>query len=236
MSEPRNEPKPPAQDATLPDENVPQEWLGTAAEKNAARASESSRRSFLFKLAVGVNSLVGLVLAAPVIGYLLGPALKKRGSYRSWIKLGTVDEFPLGETRLAEYINPVTSPSDGETAKVACWVRHAEDGKFQVFAINCAHLGCPVRWFEQSKLFLCPCHGGAYYSDGSRASGPPLRGLFEYQHRIDGGALTILAGEMPTEATEACAGRNPLVEIAPTTGAQTIQQGETAGSGAGRAS
>jgi hypothetical protein len=63
-----------------------------------------------------------------------------------------------------------------------------------------------------------------------------LRGLFEYQHRIDGGALTILAGEMPTEATEACAGRNPLVEIAPTTGAQTIQQGETAGSGAGRAS
>ena len=53
--------------------------------------------------------------------------------------------------------------------------------KFQVFAINCAHLGCPVRWFPQSGLFMCPCHGGAYYADGSRASGPPERGLFEYR-------------------------------------------------------
>ena len=51
---------------------------------------------------------------------------------------------------------------------------------FQVFAINCAHLGCPVRWFPQSGLFMCPCHGGVYYQDGARASGPPERGLFEY--------------------------------------------------------
>ena len=49
---------------------------------------------------------------------------------------------------------------------------------FQVFAINCAHLGCPVRWFPESRLFMCPCHGGVYYEDGSRASGPPPRGLY----------------------------------------------------------
>ena len=48
---------------------------------------------------------------------------------------------------------------------------------FQVFAINCAHLGCPVRWFPQSRLFMCPCHGGAYYEDGSRASGSAGAGL-----------------------------------------------------------
>jgi menaquinol-cytochrome c reductase iron-sulfur subunit len=67
-----------------------------------------------------------------------------------------------------------------------------------VFAINCAHLGCPVRWFPQSNLFLCPCHGGAYYQDGSRASGPPERGLFEYHYKVAGGKLLIKAGEMPT--------------------------------------
>src|SRR5205809_1698275 len=66
------------------------------------------------------------------------------------------------------------------------------------FAINCAHLGCPVRWFPQSNLFMCPCHGGAYYADGSRASGPPERGLFEYPYKIEAGNLFIRAGEIPT--------------------------------------
>ena len=90
-------------------------------------------------------------------------------------------QFPEGQTRLATYRNPVANPSDGETANIPCWVRRVEGEKFQVFAINCAHLGCPVRWFPQSGLFMCPCHGGAYYADGSRASGPPERGLFEYR-------------------------------------------------------
>ncbi len=44
--------------------------------------------------------------------------------------------------------------------------------KFLVFAVNCAHLGCPVAWFPQSGLFMCPCHGGVYYANGERASGP----------------------------------------------------------------
>ena len=64
---------------------------------------------------------------------------------------------------------------------------------FQVFAINCAHLGCPVRWFPQSNLFMCPCHGGVYYSDGSHAAGPPPRGLFQYHYRIEDGKLFIKA-------------------------------------------
>ncbi len=79
------------------------------------------------------------------------------------------------------------NPWDGETANIACWVRHVDGEKFQVFAINCAHLGCPVRWFPQSGLFMCPCHGGVYYADGSRASGPPERGLFEYRYKIEPG-------------------------------------------------
>jgi Rieske Fe-S protein len=77
-------------------------------------------------------------------------------------------------------------------------VRRIDDQTFQVFAINCAHLGCPVRWFQQSGLFMCPCHGGAYYADGSRASGPPERGLFEYRYQLDRGTLLIKAGDMPT--------------------------------------
>jgi Rieske Fe-S protein len=74
--------------------------------------------------------------------------------------------------------------------------------KFQVFAINCAHLGCPVRWFPQSALFMCPCHGGVYYADGERASGPPERGLFQYDYKVVDGELHINAGLMPTLAEQ----------------------------------
>lgn len=164
-----------------------------------------TRRSFLLKVGVFFNGLVAAAIATPVVGYLLSP-IKKRSEYDSWITLGSLDHFPVGETRLAEYINPSKNTQDGDTAKTACWVRRISPAKFQVFAINCAHLGCPVRWFPQSELFMCPCHGGAYYADGSRASGPPERGLFEYQYKLVGNELHIEAGQMPTLSNEAKVG------------------------------
>ena len=115
----------------------------------------------------------------------------------------SVSEFPEGETRLATFRNPYVMPTDGKTVDTACWVRRIAGDQFQVFAVNCAHLGCPVRWFPQSGLFMCPCHGGAYYRDGSRASGPPERGLFEYPYKVENGLITIQAGELPTPGPSA---------------------------------
>ena len=158
-----------------------------------------SRRTFLVRLGVAFNAIVGAVLAVPIVRYALSPVSRERRSgYESWVSLGSVEQFPVGETRFATYQNPVVNPWDGKTATIACWVRHVNADTFQVFAVNCAHLGCPVRWFPQSGLFMCPCHGGAYYEDGSRASGPPERGLFEYAYAIDSGRLMIKAGKLPT--------------------------------------
>jgi menaquinol-cytochrome c reductase iron-sulfur subunit len=158
-----------------------------------------SRRELLMKLGIFFNSIVAVILAVPVMRYLLSPITRgRKEGYESWVPLGNLDQFPSGETRLATYRNPVVNSWDGDTADIACWVRNVNGENFQVFAVNCAHLGCPVRWFPQSSLFMCPCHGGAYYQDGSRASGPPERGLFEYHYKIDGGNLFIKAGEMPT--------------------------------------
>jgi len=61
--------------------------------------------------------------------------------------LGDVTKFPEGETRMATFRNPFVMPTDGKTVDTACWVRRVAGDQFQVFAINCAHLGCPVRWF-----------------------------------------------------------------------------------------
>jgi Rieske Fe-S protein len=158
-----------------------------------------SRRSFFTKLGILFNGLVAVGLAVPIVRYVLSSITRGRGnSYLSWVSLGSINDFPEGETRLATFKNPFVMPTDGETVNTACWVRRIEGQQFQVFAINCAHLGCPVRWFPQSGLFLCPCHGGAYYRDGARASGPPERGLFEYPYKIENGLITIQAGELPT--------------------------------------
>jgi Rieske Fe-S protein len=156
-----------------------------------------SRRWLLLKIGALFNAVVGVAVAVPVVKYLLSPA-KPDDAYKSWVSLGSLDTFPVGETRLAKFTNPVSREWDGETDRVACWVRRVAEKEFQVFAINCAHLGCPVRWFPQSQLFMCPCHGGAYYADGSRASGPPERGLFTYNTNIVDGKLQIDAGQMPT--------------------------------------
>jgi menaquinol-cytochrome c reductase iron-sulfur subunit len=158
-----------------------------------------TRRDLLMKIGIFFNGIVAAILAVPIVRYLLSPvAQERKGGYESWVRLGNLEQFPSGQTRLATYRNPIVNPTDGETADIACWVRNVDGQSFQVFAINCAHLGCPVRWFQQSGLFMCPCHGGAYYQDGSRASGPPERGLFEYRYRIQNGELLIQAGEMPT--------------------------------------
>src|SRR5262249_52495725 len=127
-----------------------------------------SRRGFLFGLGLALNAVAAAFFAVPIVGYLFAPA--RRLAEQAWIPLGPLTAFPEHETRLATYRNPFIEAWDGETANVPCWVRRLAGDTFQVFAINCAHLGCPVRWFPESGLFMCPCHGGVYYADGSRAS------------------------------------------------------------------
>ncbi|MFO1458753.1 MAG: Rieske 2Fe-2S domain-containing protein [Verrucomicrobiota bacterium] len=169
---------------------------------SAAPVRKISRRKWLMPVGIALNAVAGALIALPVVGYLLAPASRKqRREDLDWVSLGELTQFPVGETRLATYRNPFVRPWDGDTGDIACWVRRIAADKLQVFAINCAHLGCPVRWFPQSGLFMCPCHGGVYYEDGSRASGPPPRGLFEYSYKLEGGRLWIKAGQMPTLAS-----------------------------------
>jgi Rieske Fe-S protein len=135
----------------------------------------------------------------PFVGYLLGMRKKRL----QWVPLGPVDSFALDETRLVTFVNPLRQPWDGLAANTGVYVRREgnDSGRadhFLVLAINCAHLGCPVSWFPQSGLFMCPCHGGVYYATGERASGPPPRGLFRCVSRVRGGQLEIEAPHYPT--------------------------------------
>ncbi|MGA7523325.1 MAG: Rieske 2Fe-2S domain-containing protein [Acidobacteriaceae bacterium] len=195
-------------------DNPEKRSTGPEMDKAAEQASDRdgpkvvSRRWLLMKASIALNGLVGIGLAVPIVRYIFAP-VRKDSAYNSWVTLGSVDQFPVGQTRLISYKQPWTRPWDGQTDEIPCYVRREGSRQFTVFAINCAHLGCPVRWFPQSQLFMCPCHGGVYYADGSRASGPPERGLFTYNHKVTGDQLQIDAGEMPTLSNHA-----ELVKIA----------------------
>ena len=174
-----------------------------------------SRRTFMMNVGIALNAAVGVAIAVPVVAYLLGPVLRRKDEYLAWIDLGDVGQFPAGETKLVNFRNPFTTEWDGETANLPAYVRSAAPGQYTVFAVNCAHLGCPVRWFSESQLFMCPCHGGVYYADGSRASGPPERGLFTYATRIENGHLQIDAGQMPTLSNRASNKPCPPLDASP---------------------
>ena len=167
---------------------------------HASTPNQPERRTFLHWLTYGVGAAATVALSVPFVGFLFG-ALRKRRI--EWVPLGPVKNFPQGQTRRADFDNPLRQPWDGMTAHTGvyvCYLGQDADKKdqFRVLAINCAHLGCPVSWFPRSALFMCPCHGGVYYENGERASGPPPRGLFQCEWRVRDGALEIQAPHYPS--------------------------------------
>jgi Rieske Fe-S protein len=166
------------------------------------------RRTFFSWLTYSLGAVATAAVGLPFLGYVFGV----RKAPVAWLVLGPITDFPKNQTRRVTFDNPIRQPWDGMVAHTGVYVRYqgrdekevdeAKSHKFLVFAVNCAHLGCPVEWFQESGLFMCPCHGGVYYSNGDRASGPPPRGLYRCVCRVrrDRGVLQleIQAPHFPT--------------------------------------
>lgn len=164
-----------------------------------AHSAEPPRRSFLRLATALLGTVATFAVGLPVVGYFFG--FRKGGKF--WVDLGPLADFPLNETRRIDFPNPMAQPWDGVTALTGVYARYKgknekNEDEFMVLSVNCAHLGCPVSWFQQSGLFMCPCHGGVYYADGSHASGPPPRGLYHVPWRIEDGKLQVVAPHYPT--------------------------------------
>ncbi len=156
---------------------------------------DPSRRRFLETLSIGLSALVGAIITLPVIGFILGPLLRKTPD--AWRFVGKVDQFKIGETVNVVFEDPSPLPWAGVTAKTAAWLRRDSITEFTAFTVNCAHLGCPVRWLPDASLFMCPCHGGVYYKDGSVAAGPPPQALGRYPVRVIRGSVEIHTSPIP---------------------------------------
>jgi len=165
----------------------------------ALTPQELSRRGFFAKLSITLSGLCAAILGVPLVGFVLAPLFRK--VKESWIPVGNVDDFELGKTVNVPFPDPSPLPWAGITARGAAWLRRDSKERFVAFSVNCTHMGCPVRWLQEAELFMCPCHGGVYYKDGTVAAGPPPKPLYRYAVRIANGRVEIKAAAIPITTT-----------------------------------
>jgi menaquinol-cytochrome c reductase iron-sulfur subunit len=164
-----------------------------------ATPEEISRRRFFEKLSIGLGALCGAILGVPLVGFIVAPLFRK--APQSWVSLGKIDKFEIGKTVNVTFTDSSPLPWAGITSKSAAWLRRAGENEFIAFSVNCTHLGCPIRWLPDAELFMCPCHGGVYYKDGSVAAGPPPKPLFRYECRIENGEVQLKTAAIPITTT-----------------------------------
>jgi menaquinol-cytochrome c reductase iron-sulfur subunit len=168
-------------------------------ERNEIEADDH-RRSFFARLSVLLSAVIGAVVTLPPLGFVLAPIFAR--PKRVWRRIAPVDRFEIGTTTNVRFEDPSPEAWAGVTAETGAWLRRASDDEFIAFSINCRHLGCPVRWLEEASLFMCPCHGGVYYSDGDVAAGPPPEPLARYPVRVRDGYVEIEASPLPLTTNE----------------------------------
>lgn len=148
-----------------------------------------TRRRFLSWLTAGLGAVAAIAASIPAIGFLFEPPPRREREV--WRAVGNVDDFHIGDTVEARFVDVASVPWAGQASEIAVWLRRKSATEFVAFSLNCTHLGCPVRWERGAQLFLCPCHGGVYYADGSVAGGPPPRALAQYPTRVEGSRVMV---------------------------------------------
>jgi quinol---cytochrome c reductase iron-sulfur subunit, bacillus type len=160
---------------------------------------EISRRRFFEKLSIALVGLSGAIVGLPLIGFIVAPFFRQVPE--KWVTIGKMGDYEIGKTVAVTVIDPSSLPWAGVTAKSGVWLRRVSEDSFIAFSANCTHLGCPVRWLPDADLFMCPCHGGVYYSDGKVAAGPPPLPLFRYDVRVANGEVQMKQAIVPISTT-----------------------------------
>ena len=156
---------------------------------------ESQRRDFLSKICLYLGSFASFMVSIPIFSSFFSPWLKIEKPM--WRDVGKESDFEIGTTVLVKFENSKPLKWGKTISQTASWLQRKNKHEFVAFSINCAHLGCPVRWEKSSELFLCPCHGGVYYKDGTVAAGPPPKPLPQYPVRINEGLVQIKTQAIP---------------------------------------
>jgi Rieske Fe-S protein len=148
----------------------------------AAAPRRFTRRTFLGWWLASLMTATVITAALPLLIFLW-PAPPK-GQKKTALKV--VLPAPMDQLKNGDAIkfDAPTSPNsafimadgggDNAAGELAFggFISKDEQGKVQVFAQNCSHLGCSVSLNAKEKSLDCPCHGSRFHLDGTVLHGP----------------------------------------------------------------
>jgi menaquinol-cytochrome c reductase iron-sulfur subunit len=191
------------------EEPAPAEAAATTEDEEPDRYP---RNVFLEITTLGLAGVITAIVSVPVVGFAILPAFTRQHS--PGIDLGPADNFPEGEWIEATFlIDPVVGEVTRRTAFVRFNGTVSDEPSYTIISNRCVHLGCPTsasgpKNEDERKTvtvddveftltpvlpaaFTCPCHGGAYDTEGNRTAGPPVRALDRYKFAIVDGRLVL---------------------------------------------
>jgi menaquinol-cytochrome c reductase iron-sulfur subunit len=162
-----------------------------------------TRRGLMTGGALAAGGIASAAFGLPALGFAVGPMFED-STPTNWQDLGPEEDFDV-RTYVPKVMNIIAGA--GEAGKTTVYVRKhdpkrdsespSDKGKepqpYVVISTRCAHLGCPVRYFQAAERFVCPCHGGVYDFEGKVDGGPPVRPLDRFFTRVRNGRVE--AGE-----------------------------------------
>jgi menaquinol-cytochrome c reductase iron-sulfur subunit len=160
--------------------------------------------------------VIGAGVTLPSLGFAVLPSFTGEGVSAPPVDLGPLANFPEGKFVITTF---VSNEAQGDVSTRTAYIRNnglseAKEPSFTIIYSRCVHLGCPVqpngpRFEDQKKTykdpagstvtltpvqpagFGCPCHGGAYDTEGNRTAGPPVRSLDRYAFSVKNGNLIL---------------------------------------------
>jgi menaquinol-cytochrome c reductase iron-sulfur subunit len=193
------------------------------------------RSRFLEGATLGLGGVIGGLITVPVAWFAVVPTFLDQK--HEDVDIGPLGAFPEGEWRVVTFLE---DPDEGEVSRRTAYLRNNGELEGQpsltIISNRCAHLGCPVQpgTIEEDKketvrtsntvvtripatpaAFTCPCHGGAYDTEGNRIAGPPVRALDRYEYEIRNGRVFLVGlysvGKVKGEGKEAIVTRYRLM-------------------------
>ena len=165
-------------------------------DAQSRRQHTLSRRKLLGRVTLVSSAIAGALVSLPVIGFVFGPLT--RSAEEVWQPVGAIDDFAVGETVMVTFPDSAPLSWSGQVGENTAWLQRRGDDDFVAYSHFCTHLGCPVFWFPDSRLFICPCHGGTFYENGEVAVEPPQEPLVRFAVRLFEGQVQIRTADAET--------------------------------------
>jgi menaquinol-cytochrome c reductase iron-sulfur subunit len=143
---------------------------------------DEGRRKFCIAGLTGISGLLGASALGSGTVFLGAPGILNKMEGK-WNEVGSLEDFEEGFFSQVVLEYEVQDGWAFSNQKMLAFVKRDGDKLFALSA-TCTHLGCNVRWREETNQFVCPCHAGVYDENGDNVSGPPPKPLVRLPAKI----------------------------------------------------